>query len=169
MSDIVWHLHRDHFDLGANTVRGVLTGRGREGQPHITLHTVENMARRIPPHEYQCVADFYHGGGYATWEIIWPWDEDQDGRPDRDRLLFHAANAVRNRGGELSLLGCVAPGMTRVENVWETFYPGEPLHDMAKLLPGVGASKKAFNLFAKHNLDVESFVLRVTEVPAPTG
>lgn len=166
MADIIWQLHRDDFSPDTNTVRGILNGRGREGQEIITLQTVENLARRIPAgHDYQCQADYWHGGDMPTWEIIWPWDDDHDGRPDRDRLLFHPANAVRNRGGELSLLGCVAPGLTRVDDVWETFYPGEPIHDLAKGLPGVASSRKAFEQFAEHNRDVESFVLRVTEVP----
>lgn len=168
MSDIVWQLHRDDFHPATNTVRGILNGRGREGQEIITLETVENLARRIPAlQDYQCVMDHYHRGDYPAYEIIWPWDEDGDGRPDRDRLLIHAANAVRNRGGELSLLGCVAPGLQRVDSVWETFYPGEPLHDLAKGLPGVASSKPALRTFMEHNRGVESFVLRVTEVPQP--
>lgn len=165
MPDIVWHLHRDDFHPEKNTVRGVLNGRGREDQEVIVLQTVENLKRRIPAGEdYRCAADYYHGGGYPTWEIIWPWDEDDDGDPDRDRLLFHAANAVRNRGGELSLLGCIAPGLTRVDDVWETFYPGEQLHERARGLPGVASSRDAFERFAAHNRDVQAFVLRVTEV-----
>lgn len=165
MADIVWHLHRDDVQEQANTVRGKLTGRGRDGMEVIVLETVENWARRIAPGDYQCVADYWHGGQMETWEIIWPHDEDGDGQPDRDRLLFHPANAVRNRGGELSLLGCIAPGLTRVDDVWETFYPGEDVHQLARQLPGVGSSRDAFRQFARHNEDVESFVLRITEVP----
>lgn len=168
MADIVWHLHRDDFHPEKNTVRGKLNGRGGEGREVIALETVENLARRIRAgHDYRCHADYYHAGGYPTFEIEWPWDEDGDGHPDRDRLLFHAANAVRNRGGELSLLGCVAPGTTRVDSVWETFYPGEPLHELARGLPGVAASRQAFERFMSHNDGVESFVLRVTEEGAP--
>lgn len=166
MSEIVWQLHRDDFLPEKNTVRGVLNGRGAEGSDIITLHTVENLARRLPAnHAYECVADYWYGGQMDTWEIIWPWDEDGDGRPDRDRLLFHPANAVRNRGGELSLLGCVAPGLERVDEVWETFYPGEPIHELAKGLPGVASSRDAFRRFAKNNQGVTNFVLKVTEVP----
>lgn len=165
MSEIVWQLHRDDFRPEKNTVRGLLNGRGAEGSEIITLQTVENLARRIPAnHTYECRADYWHGGKMATWEIIWPWDEDGDGRPDRDRLLFHPANAVRNRGGELSLLGCIAPGLDRVDDVWETFYPGEPVHDLAVGLPGVSSSRRAFGMFAANNKGVERFTLAVTEV-----
>jgi len=124
------------------------------------------LSRRIPAgHAYECVADYWHGGDMPTWEIIWPWDADGDGRPDRDRLLFHPANAVRNRGGELTLLGCVAPGLARVDNVWETFYPGEPVHELARGLPGVSSSRDAFQRFSTNNAGIERFTLKVTEVP----
>lgn len=168
MSEIVWQLHRDDFNPEKNTVRGVLNGRGRDGQEIIVLQTVENLRRRIPAgHAYQCVADYWYGGESPTWEIIWPWDEDGDGQPDRDRLLFHWANAVRNKVGKLILLGCVAPGLERVDDVWETFYPDEIPPPLARGLPGVASSKAAFQRFARHNEGVESFVLKVTEVPPP--
>lgn len=165
---IVWQLHRDDFDFATNTVRGILNGRGRSDAEIIVLQTVENLSRRIPSgHDYTCRRDFYHGGQYEAFEIEWPWDEDGDGRPDRDRLLIHAANAVRNRGGELSLLGCVAPGLARVDRVWETFYPGEPLHDLAKGLPGVSSSRTALKNFMQNNRGLDEFLLRVTEVSPP--
>lgn len=167
MADIVWHLHRDDFHPEKNTVRGKLTGRGREDAEVIVLETVENLARRIPAGDYQCLEDYYHGGDYPTWEIQWPWDEDGDGEPDRDRLLFHAANAVRNEHGKVILLGCVAPGLTRVDSVWETF--GKTPHPLAAHLPGVASSRNAFDRFSEHNRGVQSFVLRVTEEPQPEG
>lgn len=167
MGEIVWQLHRSDFNRAKNTVRGVLNGRGAEGSEIITLPTVENLNRRIPAgHAYECVADYWHGGQMPTWEIVWPWDEDGDGVPDRDRLLFHPANAVRNRGGELILLGCVAPGLERVDNVWETFNPGESLPELAKGLPGVSSSRDAFKKFAANNQGVERFTLKVTETEA---
>lgn len=166
MSEIVWQLHRDDPHPDKNTVRGVLNGRGVGGD-QIVLQTVENLSRRIPAgHTYECVADYWHGGQMDTWEIIWPWDEDGDGQPDRDRLLFHPANAVRNRGGELTLLGCVAPGLGRVDDCWETFYPGSQCHALAVGLPGVASSRDAFRQFARANDGVERFSLVVTEVPA---
>lgn len=166
MAEVVWQLHRDELSQETNTARGVLNGRGAPGQEIITLQTVENLARRIPAgHAYRCVRDYWYGGKVPTFEIIWPWDDDHDGRPDRDRLLFHWANAVRNRGGELILLGCVAPGLERVQPVWETFFPGEDLPELAQGLPGVASSRDAFQTFMEHNDGLEEFTLKVTEVP----
>ena len=159
---MLWHLHRDDFHEDKNTVRGFLTHLGADDG--VVLQTVENLARRIPPGDYECVRDFYHRGDYATWEIIWPWDEDGDGQPDRDRLLFHAANAVRNRGGELSLLGCIAPGLKRVDDFWETSDPQKPIHDLARNLPGVASSRVAFSNFeATTDPNTKTFTLRITE------
>ena len=162
MNPILWHLVRDDFHELKNTVRGFVTWVG-EGNEGLVLQTVENLTRRIPPGVYDCVRDYYHGGGYPAFEIIWPHDEDGDGEPDRDRLLVHAANAVRNRGGELSLLGCIAPGLSRVDDTWETFYPDdvEKLPARARNLPGVTSSKTALERFMAPNPD--RFRLRVTE------
>ena len=162
MSEPLWHLVRDDLHEARNTVRGFLTYKGDET---VVLQTVENWARRIPPGDYECVRDFWYGGDVATWEIIWPHDLDGDGQPDRDRLLFHWANAVRNRGGELILLGCVAPGLGRVEDMWETAYPGTELPPAARNLPGVSSSRKAFAEFERvTDPGTERFVLRVTEL-----
>ena len=142
----LWRLHRDDFHDKANAVRGFLTYLGEEV---CVLQTIENLARRIPPGDYECVRDYWYRGSMETWEIIWPHDEDGDGQPDRDRLLFHPANAVRNEGGELILLGCVAPGMERVE-IW-----GQP---------GVASSRVAFaRLEEVTGTDTERFTMRVTE------
>lgn len=143
--------------------------RGKlEGGGGLVLETVENLTARIPPGDYRCTADYWFGGEMGTWEIQWPHDEDGDGVPDRDRLLFHPANAVRNRGGELCLRGCIAPGMERVDATWEAFYIGASLHPLARDLPGVGSSRIAFSRFAERLDGVDEFTLRVTEEPWPT-
>jgi len=162
----LWHLHRDDPHPEKNTVRGFLTFLG-DGPP-VVLQTVENLQRRIVTGTYQCVRDFWHGGQLETFEIIWPWDEDGDGQPDRDRLLCHPANAVRNRGGELILLGCVAPGLERVDDVWETF-PGQDPHELARKLPGVSSSRTAFKRFMEATGELDSFELEITELTPGAG
>lgn len=148
MNAPLWHLVRDDFHPDHNTVRGFMTFMG--GGDAVVLQTVENFARRIPPGDYECTRDYWYGGKMATWEIQWPDDLDGDGVPDRDRLLFHPANAVRNQGGELALLGCIAPGTDRVE-IW-----GQP---------GVSSSRVAFaNFEAVTKPTTERFTLRVTEM-----
>ena len=145
MVNPLWHLVRDDFHPDTNTVRGFMT---HGGDAVCVLQTVENYARRIPAGDYECVRDYWYRGDMETWEIIYP-DEDGDGVPDRDRLLFHPANAVRNEGGELILLGCIAPGRERV-TMW-----GQP---------GVSASRDAFSEFELvTGLWTERFWLRVTE------
>jgi len=155
----LWHLHRDDFHVDKNTVRGFMTYLG---DAQLVVQTVENLGRRIAAGDYECVRDYWHGGSMPTWEIIWPHDEDGDGMPDRDRLLFHPANTVRNVGGELTLLGCIAPGTARVDNFWEA--GGKSPHPLAAMLPGVSASRAAFaNFEATTGKDTERFVLRITE------
>lgn len=160
MADHLWHLHRDDFHPDKNTVRGFLTHMVEDSG--VVLQTVENLERRIPPGDYECVKDYWHGGHMDTWEIIWLFDEDGDGQPDRDRLLFHPANAVRNVGGELLLLGCIAPGLKRVDNFWET--GGKNPHPLAAHLPGVSSSRPAFaNFESATKPSTKRFTLRVTE------
>jgi hypothetical protein len=135
---------------------------GKPGGEVQTFQTVERFRTLIPSgHTYRCVYDYWHGGDRPAYEIIWPWDEDGDGQPDRDRLLIHPANAVRNRGGEFSLLGCIAPGLVRAE-FW-----GNATSDLAKNLPGVGGSVRAFNAFMAANEGVREFMLKITG-DAPT-
>ena len=151
-----WHLHRDEFRPDKDTVRGTITGTGR-GSEVLALQTVERMKVLIPPGEYLCQYDYWHTGDRPAYEIIWPWDEDGDGQPDRDRLLIHPANAIRNRHGEYSLHGCIAPGLVRAE-FW-----GNATSPLAKNLPGVGGSVRAFNAFMKANEGLKEFMLKITE------
>jgi len=164
---VVWQLHRDDFDAEANTVRGVLNGKGNPGNEILTLPTVENLGRRIPAgRSYLCKLDWWYRGelpDVRTYEIIWPDDLDGDGLPDRDRLLFHWANAVRGRDGKLDLLGCVAPGLELVDDVWETFFPEADLPALARRLPGIADSRRAFGRFMSANDGLSEFVLKVTE------
>lgn len=174
---VVWHLHRprEEFYPNRNTVRGTITGTGRPGNPVLTQVTVENLARRIRAGvTYRCLVDtWYRTEGthddVPTFEIQWPYDEDGDGIPDRDRLLFHWANAVRNRKGKLILLGCVATGEEYVEDMWETAYPGEVdlLPPSARNLPGVSSSRDSFRKFMVHNAGLREFMLKVTEDAPP--
>jgi len=78
---------------------------------------IENPATLIPPGEYECVLDTYHGSdpprtSYPCFRITKPWDADGDGipdldwpdldgdgRPDRDLLKIHRGNyAHQSRG-----------------------------------------------------------------------
>ena len=128
----VWHLHRDSFD--PNGVWGKLTGGGG-----IVLHTIENPDTLIVPGEYNCVRDYYHRGGYETFEII---------VEGRDRLLFHAANYASD------LEGCIAPGMER------GYTDGD--------VPAVWRSRVAFNKYFDANEGFDEHTLIITEEPRDT-
>lgn len=80
----------------ANTPNGTM---GRMGD----LYTMERpdldnvpMLSRIPAGVYTCVLDWYHKGGYNTYHIT--------NVPDRERILFHKGNWMRD------VNGCVALG-----------------------------------------------------------
>lgn len=157
---VVWHLHRDDLHMDRDTVRGVLTGSGHSGPP-VVFQTVERFSTRIPANQtYKCRLDFFHTGGYPAYEVIWPWDLDNDGRPDRSRLLIHAANAVVNVHAESILRGCIAPGLERRDFFWD----GDPeCHELAKGYPGVTASRTALAQFMGRNAQHTNFDLVVTE------
>ena len=123
----VWHLHRDDFQ--PRGVWGQLEGGGG-----VVLHTIENPDTLIGPGEYRCVRDYYHRGGYPTFEII---------VEGRDRLLFHAANYAHE------LEGCIAPGMER----------GYASEDV----PAVWRSRVAFNLYMDANDGFDEHTLVITE------
>jgi len=123
----VWHLRRDDFH--PNGVWGRLAGGG-----DIVLHTIENPDTLIAPGEYRCVRDYYHRGGYPTFEII------VDGR---DRLLFHAANYASE------LEGCIAPGMERGYTDGDT--------------PAVWRSRVAFEKYMQANDGFDEHTLVITE------
>lgn len=155
---VVWGLHRDEFTPAKDTVRGVLSGMG--SGPHLKVfQTVERLSTLIPDGEYLCRLDWWYRGDkpdVRTYEIIWPHDEDGDGQPDRDRLLFHYANAVRNRHGRWILRGCVAPGLVRAQ-FW-----GNATTPEAENLPGVGGSGRAHKAFMIANSGLREFMLKVT-------
>jgi len=125
----VWHLHRDTFE--PHGVWGQLEGGGG-----IVLHTIENPDTLIEPGEYRCVRDWYHKGGYDTFEII---------VEGRDRLLFHAANYASE------LEGCIAPGMERG-------YASEHV-------PAVWRSRVAFTKYMAANDGFDEHVLIITGAP----
>ena len=157
--DVVWHMHRHDWHPDRDTVRGTLVGSGgAKGALAQTFHTVERISTIIPAGDYTCAHDYWHRGKMPAYEIIWPWDEDGDGQPDRDRLLFHPANAIRNKGGEYCLLGCIAMGRGL-----GTFWGAEARKAEAKDLPGVTHSVAAFKDFMKANHEVLVFTLRITE------
>lgn len=153
-----WALHRDDWHPAKDTVRGTLVGKGT-GDRILTLDTVERISTLIPAASYLCRLDYWYGGGVPTYEIIWPHDLDGDGEPDRDRLLFHPANAVRNFGGEIILRGCVAPGMSRA------MFWGPSAPAVAQGLPGVTQSVAAFRSFMAANFGLREFMLRITGSP----
>ncbi len=159
---VVWHVHRDDFRADKDTVRGVITGVGAhtDDAKVQTFQTLERISTIIPAGEYLCTLDYWHGGDMPAYEIQWPWDEDGDGRPDRDRLLIHPANAIRNKGGEYILLGCIALGSGRAENFWDHT---DGVHPLAKGLPGITASREAVRRFMDANRGVEQFTLVITE------
>lgn len=154
---VVWQVHRDDWHHDKDTVRGKLNGAGRPGNEVQVFETVERIGTLIPPGEYLCKFDYWHGGKMPAYEIIWPWDEDGDGQPDRDRLLIHPANAIRNKGGEYILLGCIAPGMGRA-----TFW-GPDAPPLAQGLPGVTSSRDAMKKFMAANDGLGEFILKITE------
>lgn len=154
-----WHVHRDDWHHEKDTVRGAITGTGRTAGVKV-FHTVERVGTLIPPGQYLCKLDYWHGGKMPAYEIIWPWDEDGDGQPDRDRLLIHPANAIRNKGGEYILLGCIALGMDV-----GTFWHGDDVHRLARDLPGVTSSRTAVRKFMESNQGLNEFMLKITEGP----
>ena len=151
-----WHVHRNDWHPKKDTVRGMIEGTGTQGSPK-TFQTVERISTLIPAGEYLCKYDYWHGGKMPAYEIIWPHDEDGDGHPDRDRLLIHPANAIRNKGGEFILLGCIALGMGRAE-FW-----GPDAPPLARDLPGVTSSRIAVASFMKANDGLKEFMLKITE------
>lgn len=156
MSDVVWHVHRNDWHPTKDTVRGTIVGTGT-GSEVKSFHTVERISTLIPAGDYECHYDYWHRGDRPAYEIIWPWDEDGDGQPDRDRLLFHPANAIRNKGGEYILMGCIAMG----QGVGTFWGPDAPA--IARDLPGVTSSVAAFTEFMAANDEVPTFTLRITE------
>ena len=159
---IVWHIHRDDWRHGDDTVMGRITGTGR-GNRVLNLLTLERISTLIPDGDYDCTRDYWHGGEMVAFEIQWPWDLDGDGRPDRDRLLIHPANAIRNIGGEYILLGCVALGERKLDNFWEVAKrPDQVVHPLAAGLPGITASQKSIRTFMDANAGVDQFQLRIT-------
>ena len=168
---MLWKLHRDELHPKVDTARGKLVGRSALTGHELVLHTVEALAARIPAgHTYLCTLDTWHRDegledDVPTFEVQWPWDDDGDGLPDRDRILLHWANAVRNRKGRVLLRGCIAPGISRVDNMWEvaTGLPSAELPLLARSLPGVTDSRKAFWLFMQAVAGLREFKLEVTE------
>lgn len=160
-----WHIHRDDFIPEDDTVRGRITGTGKANRVQ-TFETLERISTLIPPGEFLCTLDYWHNGKMPAYEIQWPWDKDGDGRPDRDRLLIHPANAIRNKGGEYLLLGCVALGERRLDNFWEAAKkPEEKIHPLAQGLPGITSSRKSIKAFMLANEGLKEFMLKITEGP----
>ena len=105
------HLHRF-----AKVEDGIL-GRTSSG-----LYTMENDAYNVPEGEYTAKLDFYHTGGYKTYEIL---------VPGRSRILFHKGNTEDDSRGCI-LLGTsldVVDGKIAVSNSREGF--GQFMLDMA--------------------------------------
>lgn len=156
-----WHIHRNDWHHDKDTVRGVIEGSGRTEGVKV-FHTVERISTLIPPGDYLCRLDYWYGGKMPAYEIIWPWDEDGDGEPDRDRLLVHPANAVRNFGGEIILRGCVSLGLG-LGTFWWPKEDGTQPHKLARDLPGVTHSKAATQRFMSANDGLSEFMLKFTE------
>jgi hypothetical protein len=94
--------------------------------------TYANGFVKIPPGTYQCVKDYYHKGGYPTFEIK---------VPGHSRILFHKANI------EDDLDGCIAIG--------EQF--GE-----LRGKPGILQSGIGFSEFWNKVKDLESFTITIS-------
>ena len=120
-------LHRDAFM--PQGVWGEL-----QGLDGLRLQTLENPDTLFPPGVYRCVRDWYHTGGYETFEII---------VEGRSRILFHAANYASE------LEGCVAPGMERG-------FIGEHI-------PCVWRSRHAHALYMESVRGLDAHLLHVTE------
>lgn len=158
-----WHVHRDDWHHDRDTVRGVINGTGRTAGIKV-FQTVERIQTLIPPGDYLCKLDYWYTGKMPAYEIIWPWDEDGDGQPDRDRLLIHPANAIRNIGGEYILRGCLALGEKRLDDFWENArQEGQTVHPLAANLPGVTSSRTSVRRFMEANTGLGEFMLKITE------
>lgn len=57
----------------------------------VTLEPETTRRLAIPPGAYDCRRDFYHDGGYETFEIT--------DVPNRSRILFHKGNTPENSRG----------------------------------------------------------------------
>lgn len=104
----------------------------------LEMWSLEHSQKCFPTGEYKCVRDWYHRGGYETFEII---------VPGRDRILFHGANYAHQ------LAGCVATGKSR------------GLTDDGEL--AVWSSKKAHNEYMEslHGLDHHDLIVFWTSEP----
>ena len=99
---------------------------------------------RIPAGEYECRRDYFHAGGYETFEIT--------GVPGRSRILFHIGNT------EEDVSGCVAMG----EGVGVLTVRDEDTGARRRKL-AVTQSRNGFGRFMSVLRDVDAFTLRIVD------
>lgn len=92
-----------------------------------------------PQYGWHCHRDFYHKGGYDTFEVNIPF---------HDRILFHKGNWPQDSDG------CILLG-----EQYKDFDPKEGVQN-----PGLADSKRAFTEFMQLTRGVDSFFLKVASI-----
>ena len=98
----------------------------------------------IPTGEYVCKRDFFHKGGYETFEIT--------DVPGRSRILFHIANT------EEDVVGCIGLGLT-----FGTLQKKDEDTGNWRYKISIMSSKIAFNQFMNKMAGVDEFVLNIMD------